>query len=392
LNESSITKSANQSHSARRRACFKAVAVARERGELRSAQNYHSRALAILEQLAPNSQGVAASLSNLGNVAHERGELQSARNYYGLALAIFERLAPNSLDTVEVLGNLGDLASRERRFADARSLFERAIKVIESQRSKTPSTQARALFLARYATPFTGLLRTHLQLNDLPAAFAISERARARSLVELLAERRLDLRSDAPADLLKQQDELDQKRSATYSALAKLDSGKDSKRIEKLQGELGKYDLQQRELAAQIRRASPKLASLQYPEPLNLSRTQAAIEPGTLLLSYYVDDQETYLFAVTKDSLTLFRLPITATDLNKQITEFQNQVSVQRLGNPTQEVHKQGQQLYQTLIGPAQGLANQAKRVLVCPDGPLQALPFAALGRRFPCWCKRPRP
>src|SRR6185295_15555813 len=105
-----------------------------------------------------------------------------------------------------------------------------------------------------------------------------------------------------------------------------------------------------RELAAQIRRASPKLANLQYPEPLNLARTQAAIEAGTLLLSYYVDDQETYLFAVTRDSLKMFRLPITATDLNKQITAFQNQVSAQRLGNPTEEAHRQGQRLYQTLI------------------------------------------
>ncbi len=112
----------------------------------------------------------------------------------------------------------------------ARSLFARAVNIVEDQRSKTPSTEARALLLARYATPFTGLLRAHLELNDLPAAFATSERARARSLVEMLAERRLDLRSDAPAELIKQQDELDQKRSAAYSALARLDARKEVSR------------------------------------------------------------------------------------------------------------------------------------------------------------------
>ncbi len=135
-------------------------------------------------------------------------------------------------------------------------------------------------------------------------------------------------------------------------------------------------------MAAQIRRASPKLANLQYPEPLDLDRTQAAIDSGTLLLSYYVDEQQTYLFAVTKDSFKLFRLPIAETDLNKQITEFQNQVSVQRLGNSTEEAQKQGSKLYETLVGPAKDMVKPAKRVLVCPDGPLHTLPFAALVSR----------
>jgi hypothetical protein len=94
---------------------------------------------------------------------------------------------------------------------------------------------------------------------------------------------------------------LDQKRSAAYSALANLDSGQNSKQVEQLQGQLVRYDLQQRELSVQIRRTSPKLASLKYPEPLT-SGEPGGNDPGTLPFSYYVDDKQTYLLAVTKDS------------------------------------------------------------------------------------------
>src|SRR6185295_3198759 len=38
--------------------------------------------------------------------------------------------------------------------------------------------------------------------------------------------------------------------------------------------------------------------------------------------------------------------------------------------------------LYTTLISPARELVDQAKRILICPDGPLHTLPFAALVSR----------
>src|SRR5262249_35129951 len=245
-------------------------------------------------------------------------------------------------------------------------------------------TEARALLLAQHTNLYAGLLRTYLALNDSAKAFATVERARARSLVELLAERRLDFRADAPADLLKQQDELDRQRSAAYAALVNLDPRKkDDERIKAEQAKLVSLERQQRDLTADIKRASPRIGILLYPDPLDLKGAQAALDSGTLLLAYYADEKQTYLFAVTKDSQKVFTLPVGSAELTKQVRRFRNAVAVPRLGlgasHDFEVAHEQGQKLYDTLVRPAQEWVDKAQRVLICPDEASRTLPFAAL-------------
>jgi CHAT domain-containing protein len=354
-------------------------AIAYYRNDLQAAQDYARRSLAIRERLAPRSVDVAVSLDNLGKIAQMRGDLQTAHDYHRRSLVILEQLAPQSLELALNLTSLGELAFSARRFSDARPLFDRAVSIIGAQRRGISSSAARSLLSARYQLPYTGLLQTHLALEDLPAAFATFERARARSLVELLAERSLDLRADVPADLLNQQEQLDQNRSTAYAALAKLNSPKDAIRIEELQSALTMYDIRQRELEAQFRRASPRFANLQYPEPLDLNAARAVLDEGTLLLAYYVVEKQTYLFAVTRTGLKVFPLPLGEAELTRQVNAFRDAVSQRRLGNPLREAQQQGQKLYDDLIRPAQDWVSQATRILICPDGALHALPFAAL-------------
>jgi nephrocystin-3 len=83
----------------------------RNRGDLARAEQYYQQALAIFENLAPNSLEMARTLNNLGNVAADRGDLARAEQYYQQALAIFEKLAPNSLQMASTLNNLGTCGS-----------------------------------------------------------------------------------------------------------------------------------------------------------------------------------------------------------------------------------------------------------------------------------------
>jgi hypothetical protein len=109
-------------------------------------------------------------------------------------LQLRERLAPNSNGVAESLTLLGGIAWKKRDFPAARSLYERAVAILESQRGRIRSAEARAFLVARYESAYEGLVQVCLALHDLPAAFSASERARARSLVDLLAEARVDIR------------------------------------------------------------------------------------------------------------------------------------------------------------------------------------------------------
>ena len=203
---------------------------ARNLGDLEAAEKYQKRALAIEERLAPDSLALADSLRNLGDVAIQRHNLAAAEDYENRALAIQEHLAPNSLDATDslhslchialerddrpaaqkicqralhsyeqfapdsvqvagVLNKLGSLAMREHHFPEARTYFTRSVNVLESQRGRIPSAEARDLLVAEYQPEYEGLVQSLLALNDVPAAFSASEQARTRSLLDLLTKR-----------------------------------------------------------------------------------------------------------------------------------------------------------------------------------------------------------
>jgi CHAT domain-containing protein/Tfp pilus assembly protein PilF len=347
--------------------------VAKARDDLTAAHDDHRRALEMRERQSPNSLRVAASLNNLGIVAGARGDLKTARDYYTRALKILQQLAPDSLDVAINLSNLGEVAFAERRFAEALDNYSRAIVLIEAQRRHIVSPEARALLVEQHTDRYAGLLRTYLALNDQSAAFSTLERARARSLVEMLSERRVDFAADAPKELLQKQQELDDQRNIAYKQLSKLDPEKDTARMEQLRADIAKIAIGQRQLVAEIRQKSPQYAALQYPQPLDLKGAQAALDAGTLLLMYLVGDDETYLFAVTKTNLQLHRLKVKRGELRERVEKFRLALANQAAFRP------RGRALYDLLVRPAQAQVDKAQRVLICPDGSLHTLPFAAL-------------
>lgn len=381
--------------------------VAYIKKDLAAAKDYHRRALELRQRLAPGSLDVADSLGNLATIAHVDGELKTAEDYNRRALKIREQLAPGSLKYAASLANLGSSVFKRGRFPEALQLFTDAVNVIEAQRTKISSIEARAFFTARYTYAYIGLLETNLALNDLPAAFAVVERARARSLIELLSERQLNFQNDVPPDLLKQQVQLNRDRSTTYSALTtiavdlnavrlalqKSERGGDPELIEKLKKQNRDFEgrieelrvrlitisVRQREVDSTVRRDSRKFASLNYPEPLDLKGAQAALDADTLLLSYFVGIEKTYLLAITKNSTKVFTLPIGGNALKDRVRSFRTDVANKRVD--TSNLMQQGKNLYDLLIAPAQDEVNQAKRILICPDGSLNTLPFASLVR-----------
>ncbi|MCS6860433.1 MAG: CHAT domain-containing protein [Abditibacteriales bacterium] len=350
--------------------------VACLRGELPTAEDYVRRALAIAEKIAPQSRYVATTLNALGEVAYRRGDWKAARDAYTRALSIQERLAPDSIGVAHILHKIGATHWHEQRLTDALPLLQRAVDLIELNRRRIASVETRSLMMTQHTEIYTTLLEARLALNDPAGAFEVLERAHARSLVEMLAERGADFTADAPAELLQKQRELDKKRDDVYRRLSGLNSDKDTALIEQLQEQVKALAIEQRQLANEIRRASPQYAALQYPQPLNLQETQGELEEGTLLLAYWVDKNTCVLFSVSRTELQVHRLPVRESDLRDRIGKFRAAL-VQR-----GDFRPLARDLYDVLLRPAQAQIDRAERVLICPDGPLHTLPFAALVER----------
>jgi CHAT domain-containing protein/Tfp pilus assembly protein PilF len=401
-------------------------AVARDRGELAMAEGYFKRALSIKEKLAPDSLQVVASLGNLGNVAHDRGDFPSAEAYLKRALVIQEKLGPHSLYLANVLNNLGavardrgELATAEAYFKRALVIreklgpgssdaaesqhelglvyakanrdhlaadhFQRALEALEAQVGKLGGTQeAKAGFGAKYANYYRDCIDTLVELDQPREAFHVLERSRARTLLAMLAERDLLFSADLPEETERERKHIAWEYDQTQARLGQLNPGKDQTQIEGLLNGLRELRGRQSQMVEQIRQQFPRLASLQYPQPLDAQEVQGALDPGTVLLSYSVGKDKSYLFALTGDAgLEAYTLALGETQIREDVEKFRRLIQRAQLGG--QELTglvDRGKHLYDMLIQPAAKAIESAKRVLIIPDGPLHLLPFAALVRR----------
>jgi CHAT domain-containing protein/Tfp pilus assembly protein PilF len=368
--------------------------VARDRGDLVAAQEYQDRALAIHERLAPSSPYIPVTLNDLGLLAWSRGDLSGAQDYLRRALILREQIGPDSLAVAEILNGLGGIALEQRRFDEALAFFTRGVEIVESQRWRVRAAEARALLLAQHTASYAGLLRTHLALNDVPAAFVTAERARARSLLEILNIRSAEIRQGVDLTLLERERRLQRQlndKAVQHERL--LGSPSTDKQAATARTELDALVVQYRELQAQIRAESPRYAALTQPQPIELSEIQREVlDEETLLLEYVLGEERSHLFAVTSASISSFALPervqveqaarrvydaLIARQPSAGETPVQRRARIEKADA---DYPAAAAELSRMILGPVAGLLS-GQRLLIVADGALQYVPFAALPR-----------
>ena len=409
--------------------------VAYELGDLAMAREHTSQALAIREREAPGSFGVAACRNNLGELALEEGDLGRAREQFDAALAIRSRLAPASLDASSTLHNLGrlelaasDLDAARTRFGEALAIrerlapasldvaeswralagverasgnlsgaitaMERSLQAFEAQRSRVGGASSRATFVASQGRFYSEMVELRLAAGDPWGALVTLERSRARSLLELLAGRKIEAEGLIPAELGARRDELERRRVALADNLARSDAATDPAQVEGWRSELLRLPVEEDALAEEVRRANPRLAALEYPRPLERQGLVEAVEPGTLLLAFSVGERETVLFSLLRRSrrepvLDAVRLPVGERELRRRVQALRLALTAASRGRGDDDSWRRpAEELFRDLLAPAAKSIARCRTVLLLPDGPLHQLPFGVLlpgvGRGLP--------
>ncbi|MCU0292047.1 MAG: CHAT domain-containing protein [Thermoanaerobaculaceae bacterium] len=352
--------------------------VARGRRDLGRAAELLGEARSILEIKAPGSLDLASVRWELGEVALAQGNRALASEHFGAAIGVRERLAPGSRVLAEALHSLGVVRREEGNLAEATGLFWRAVEAIEAQRGRLGGgREAEELFSAGFADFYRDLVEVEVRQGQGEPAFSSLERFRARVLLEMLAERDLDFSKDAPAELLSERERVDVAIRKAEDELGQPDLAQQADKVDATLARLA--DLRQRRqgIADRIRQASPRLASLQYPQPLDAAAAGRVIEDDTLLASFCVGREATYLLTLHRGRLETHTIAIGRTALAEKVREYRKLLADP--GSPAAELRGQGRELGTLLLGPLQSRLRKAKRLMVCPDGPLNVLPFAAL-------------
>jgi CHAT domain-containing protein len=199
----------------------------------------------------------------------------------------------------------------------------------------------------------------------------------------MLAERDIVFTADVPEDVERERKRIAWEYDQTHAQLARLNPLKEQTQIDGLLNQIRELRDRQSDFVARIRQQSPRLASLQYPQPLDVRSAQAALDPGTILLSFSVGTEKSYLFALTRDAgVQTFTLTVGEAQLRDDIERFRSLIQRAQLGGTdVTGVVERGRQLYDLLLQPAGKTLERARRFLIVPDGPLHVLPFAALVR-----------
>lgn len=338
-------------------------------------------------------RGQAMALNAHGNLLLEIGEKQKALDVFGQAFSLSETM--NEKGTlITTLYNLARANQVLGSHEVALSLIKRSFILIEEIRANVASPDFRASYFAvverHYDLCIEILMSLHrLRPNDgfAAEAFFVSEQGRARLLLDLLSESRPYIRSGAVKDLVEAERKLRGllRAQAEYQLSLSL-SGKDSKEVDD-QIEQLRSDYQA--VLAQLREQYSRLFSFEQFAPVDLERIQMELQGSdTMLLEYALGDNQSYVWAITSNSIDTYLLPAgreienAALEFYKVITARQRSENAMDYQASVAEADslysEKANNLSRMLLGPvAEKLGN--RRLVIVADGALQYIPFAAL-------------
>ncbi|MBW4445442.1 MAG: CHAT domain-containing protein [Spirirestis rafaelensis WJT71-NPBG6] len=343
---------------------------------------YHKSVLAYRELGEKLDEGHI--LWDLGLLYNHMGDPQKALNTLNQSLSI-KKATRDRYGEADALYQIARVESEQNNLTVALSRMEASIKITEDLRSSVSSQNLRTSFFSmrrdRYDFYIDLLMKLHK--NNPSAGYTAkalhaSERFRARSLLELLAEAKADIGTSVNTELLQQESTLrKQIDSLEKRQVELLDSQHTPEQATALETELFQLYQQYEEIKAEIKETSPGYAAITQPQPLTLSEIQSTLlDDNTLLLEYSLGEDRSYLWAVTKTTINSYELPKQA-DIEKAIQRFQQEELVPIKMRPAQGALAVDT-LSQILLKPvAKQLGN--KRLVIVADGRLQTIPFSAL-------------
>ncbi len=353
--------------------------------EPRKALEYHKQALE-LRRASGHRLGEAASLNNFGAAYFELGEFKTAYDYFNQALLIHRAMGSRGMEAITLFG-LARVERERGNLTDALLRIEESLNIIESLRGKVASQEMRASYLAQqqdYHEFYTDLLmRLHQHEpskgHDL-AALQSSERARARSLLELLVEAGIDPDQGIPPALK-------QRERATHGRIAWIQKhlieaysrpSPDKTRIARMEEELKQVDAERQQLDMEIRQKHPQYADLKYPVPAGLKTIQSLLDDQTVLLEYALGKDNSFLFAVTRNDFVVARLSPVA-PIADQVEGLRAMIAARPQRSEFGKQIEHSRKLYRELIEPAGRLMAGKRKLIIVPSGILHYLPFEVL-------------
>ncbi|MEA2691118.1 MAG: hypothetical protein QOJ16_505, partial [Acidobacteriota bacterium] len=271
------------------------------------------------------------------------------------------------------------LLDRDRgHFEPARQKIEKVLNDLENVRSRFLRDQTRVSFFATVNDYYQLYIDLLVRAGRWADALTASERARARGLLDLLSEGRINVNQGVSPDLKQQEAKLDKDLYESQNHLVEAAGRQDQATIDRLQQDLLDIERRQEALARKIRSQNPRYSAVRYPKTLDAARIARGLDGQTALLEYFLGTERSFLFVVTRERLTAYPLPARG-EIENRVRSLGEAISHPPNLLEQGTLREGATELYQILIAPAASHLVGKHHLLIAPDGALNLLPFEVL-------------
>ncbi len=314
-------------------------------------------ALAIADS-APYGQERASTRSALARATAATGARQQALIWAGQAVRIADSLGDPAAQ-LEARSARG-VALEAARSHEATAGYLSAINLLESWRGRLTLGDLRMGVADSHLEVYEGAIRTLMSGGQTEEAFQIAERARARLLLELMAERDVKNAERSREDTLRQmlREKFASREEAKGVAAVVAD-----REIDALTRSLDSLE--------RDARAHDARAGVAYPAPATINELRGGlIQPDRALLMFFWGERDVYGWWMTHESIRGARLGA-ADSLSATLEFLRGALSRSDAGPAWQPAAKRA---FVRLVAPLS--PTPAGEVLIVADGPLAYIPL----------------
>jgi CHAT domain-containing protein len=335
-------------------------------------------------------QPLAQSLFLLGQAQRRSNMEEEAKKSYETAAKLAKSIG-RSETLWRAYSQLGHLAAKEKENQKAFRYYADAITIIEEMRGELGDTELKALFMENKFQVYEWMIRLLHRMKRDEDAFNYLERAKARTMLDMLGDKTFGSKNAEMKDLLARERAVREQIQDLMKASGQFpqeesegEEGPEEQSTEQESREGRDLDVlqaEQKTLLNRIEQLNPDLGSLLRVNPLNGKEVQTLLDGDTVLLAYFTGSEWNGVFVLTKGNVLGLSLDVPRKSLVEKVKEFRKEteegLSVKAL--MSKDYEKPLTELYGILIRPVEKELAGKKHLVVIPHGMLHYLPFQAL-------------
>ncbi|RLG19771.1 hypothetical protein DRN74_06395, partial [Candidatus Micrarchaeota archaeon] len=350
-------------------------------GDYQRAIDYYKGTLAIMQEIG-DRWGEAASLINLSLCYHFLGDHRRAIEYYQECLQIVQGFATEEgylTGASETLWRLhyglGSSYQAVGELLQAVQEWKRAVEAIEWMRGRLARAEFKAGFMGNKHFVYRELVLTLVELGAPDEGVFYAERAKARTLVDMMETAMVQEPLIVPAALQTASQLLRQLETAQAAEELPTSLSGERAGLERA-AQRAREELE--EFLSHLSRANPVLSDTLSVDPDRIASymedVQGNLGAGEIILEYFVAGEETILWVITEDGIqTAARIQIPRADLAEKVRALREELNEVpddegEKVNSMLRARQLGKELYDLLIAPVEDYLQAASHLVIVPS------------------------